>query len=172
MNKVLTLLLVAGMVPAAFAESTGGGGNTASVTVPACAVVYAPVSIGEVGPWNFGTLVLNTLGQKFSVYMDKHGAYSNWVNCSMYNGNNKVPTDVPTIIGIKDPRLQVCFTTPTTVPLKGGFLSGTLTLTPDPIPSTNSALFFFKFPLTGTLSGNGWGVGSYTGSVMVTACYM
>ena len=171
MNSFLTLALVAGLAPVAFANSTGMGGNTASVPVPACAVIYAPVTIGEIGPWNFGTLALNSFAP-FSVHMDKFGMYGGAVNCATYNGTHKVPVDVPWIGGLKDYRLDLCFTA-TTATLKGkGFGAGTLTLTPDSIPNIKAGLPFFFFPLTGTLSGKGTGVGSYSGTVTVTACYL
>jgi len=176
MNKIATLAVVAALAPFAFAGSTistGGGGNTASVAIHANAVIYLPVTIGETGDWSFGSLVLNSTGQPFSVNMNSNSGYSNAVNCATYNGSHGLATSTPTIWGSKDPNLEVCFTTQAVqlTRVGNGLGSGTLTLTPDQI-SNATAGYGYAIPLTGKLAGDGKSVGTFSGTVTVTACYM
>lgn len=157
MRKLLTLALVAGLAPFAFAD-----GNTASASANATVTIFAPVTLTSTGSLNFGQVVVTSVSAPVEVDLSATGGPT-YTNSAALNGSS-VPT-VPSFTGTKDASLGL------TVSVGSSNVTKSCTLgvsAPSSIPAGSTSFsvtptYVFKAPAN-TL-------GTVTGTVNVSVVY-
>jgi hypothetical protein len=164
MKSLLTLALVAGLAPLAFAED----GNTSSATAQASVTILAPVKVTTTGSLQFGKVVVSAFPSNITIDSTAHVTPDQ--NASIYVTPGA--TSVPYFTITKDATASV------TVLFKSNFSpEATFTLDPAVITgaegfATSAQTAYENKPLYGVLTlPTGTVPGVINGTITITATY-
>jgi spore coat protein U-like protein len=163
MRKLLTLVLVAGLAPLAFAD-----GNTSTATATASVTILAPVYVGFQGALNFGKVVVSAAPTTMAI--SNSAAVTTDSNADVFKGSAKIGTTVPVLSMSKDASATVAIT------YSSNLAYGTFMVD----PALDGAIQTWAGGGTASYSGNFYGTlnfasmpptGLDTGTIGVTANY-
>ena len=165
MNKVLALSLLAGLSTVAFAQSAG---NIAFTTVPASAMVYAPVTLSSANasPLYFGKVVSLDTSKPLTIALNDAGGYDTRKSANMvpFWGVGSANPTIPTVKATMDRHLPVAFGYLAAVN-KGALVINSATKAP--MGQTS-----FNLPIYGNLTVPANTLGKVHGTVIVVAAYL
>lgn len=165
MKKILTLALVAGLAPLAFAAD----GNTASATAQASVTILAPVTVTTSGSLQFGKVVVSATPT--TIKIDAAAKVSTDANSTVYVQHGA--TSVPTFSITKDTTASV------NLAIVPTFNGATFTVDPAVVSAANAFAVsnlasYLNQPLYGALefAAGTTPHGVVTGSISITANYI